>query len=124
MNKCFRQCQYSCGRVVVATVIRSHKIRLDPNEEQKTFFRKCVGTARFAFNHALTQWQLQRDAGLTPNEAKLRRELNAIKRDAFPWMLDVPKSVVQQAVKNVGAAYANFFRRVRSKANNKGFPRF
>lgn len=104
--------------------IRSHKIRLDPNKEQAVFFRKCVGTSRFAYNLALSQWQEQHNAGLKPSEAKLRRELNAVKRESYPWMLEVPKSVVQQAIKNVGVAYANFFRRCKSKAKRKGFPKF
>lgn len=104
--------------------IRSHKMRLDPNKEQEVFFRKCVGTARFAYNLALSQWQQQYSAGLKPNEAKLRRELNAVKRESYPWMLEVPKAVVQQAVKNVGAAYTNFFRRCKLKVDRKGFPKF
>lgn len=104
--------------------IRSHKIRLDPNQEQDVFFRKCVGTSRFAYNLALSQWQEQHKAGLKPSEARLRRELNAVKRESYPWMLEVPKSVVQQAIKNVGVAFANFFRRCREKANRKGFPKF
>lgn len=104
--------------------IRSHKIRLDPNEEQEVFFRKCVGTSRFAYNLALSQWQEQHKAGMKPNESRLRRELNAVKRESYPWMLETPKSVVQQAIKNVGVAYANFFRRCRAKVKRKGFPKF
>ena len=79
-----------------------HKIRLRPNARQEEFFRRCVGTARFAYNLALGGWQSQYRSGKKPNECALRREINARKRAEWPWMLEVPKSVVQQAVKNVG----------------------
>ena len=57
-------------------------------------------------------------AGEKPNEAALRRQFNAIKPIEFPWILDLPKSVPQQAIKNVGRAYQRFFQK-KSK-----FPRF
>ena len=38
-------------------MILAHKIALDPNNVQETYFRKAAGTARFAYNWALDQWQ-------------------------------------------------------------------
>ena len=40
-------------------MILAHKIALDPNNVQETYFRKAAGTARFAYNWALDQWQPQ-----------------------------------------------------------------
>ncbi len=96
-------------------MIRSHVIRLDPTAKQEEFFRQCVGTARFAYNWALKQWRDQYAAGQKPNEGALRKQLNAIKRQEFPWMLDVPKTVVQQAIKNLGVGYQNFFNSLSGK---------
>lgn len=79
--------------------------------------RRCVGTARFAYNWALTEWEQQyaakkEDPTLqSPNEGALRKQLNAIKYEKYPWMSDVPKSVVQQAVKNLGQAFHRFFKK-------------
>jgi putative transposase len=39
----------------------------------------------------------------------LRRDLNAIKREQFPWMYDVGKAAVQEAIIDLGAAYRGFF---------------
>jgi transposase len=39
----------------------------------------------------------------------LRKELNAIKAEQFPWMRDVTKNAPQQAIKNLGKSYTNFF---------------
>jgi putative transposase len=93
-------------------VIVVHKIALDPNQEQETYFRKAAGCARFAYNWALAEWREQYEAGGKPNECSLRRLLNAIKAEKFPWLLEVSKNVIQQAIKNLGAAFSHFFRRL------------
>ena len=95
--------------ILVPTVIRSHKIRLVPNKAQEVLFRKAVGAARFAYNWALAEWKRQYAEGLKPSEGEMRKHLNAVKRVEFPWMYEVPKTVVQQAVKNLGTAFGNLF---------------
>ena len=98
--------------------VLTHRIELKPNTIQEALFRQCVGASRFAYNWALGEWQRQYAAGEKPNEAALRRQFNAIKPVEFPWILDLPKSVPQQAIKNVSRAYQRFFKK-QSK-----FPRF
>lgn len=105
-------------------VIKTHRIELRPNKAQAACFRQCVGASRFAYNWALAEWQRQYQAGEKPNEAALRRQFNAIKPVEFPWILDLPKSVPQQAIKNVGTAFTNFFRRVREGIKPAGYPQF
>lgn len=96
-------------------MILAHKIALDPNKEQAEYFARACGVARFAWNWALARWQqeyaLWREyrCGPQPSEASLRRELNALKHSAFSWMLEVTKNAPQQAIKNLGAAFKNFF---------------
>src|SRR5215469_7293804 len=76
----------------------AHKIALDPNMAQREYFARAAGTARFAYNWALAEWQRQYKAGEKPNDTALRRQLNAIKRAQFPWMFDVTKAAVQEAI--------------------------
>ena len=96
-------------------MIISHKIRLDPNNKQATYFAKAAGTARFAYNWALAEWQTQYAAWKDdntqpkPSQFSLRKQLNAIKRDQFPWMLDVTKNAPQMAIIQLGAGFKNFF---------------
>ena len=96
-------------------MILAHKIALDPNNVQETYFRKAAGTARFAYNWALGQWQQQYDAWKTdpalpkPSEAALRRQLNAIKGEMFPWMREVTKNAPQMAIIHLGTSFKNFF---------------
>lgn len=104
-------------------MILVHKIRLYPNNEQATLFAKSCGVARFAYNWALAEWKRQYEAGEKPNEGKLRKQLNAIKEEKFPWMGEVSKTAPQQAIKNLGTAFKNTFARLK-KGEKPGFPKF
>ena len=94
----------------------AHKIALDPNNKQRTYFAKACGVSRFAYNWALAEWDKQYqahklDSALPkPSEGALRRELNSIKREQFPWMLEVTKNAPQMAIIQLGKAFRNFFK--------------
>lgn len=96
-------------------MLLAHRIALEPNKVQATSLARAAGTARFAYNWALAEWQRQYEACKTmpmlpkPNEAALRRQLNAIKREQFPWMLAVSKNAPQMAIMQLGRAFQNFF---------------
>lgn len=105
-------------------MIIAHKIALDPNNVQATYFARAAGTARFAYNWALAEWQRQYEAWKQdnslpkPSQAALRRQLNALKREQFPWMLEVTKNAPQMAIIQLGEAFKNFF------AGRARYPKF
>lgn len=109
--------------------IRGHIIRLDPNNKQATYFAKACGVARLAYNWALSEWQNQyqqdkqyRDDCQTksieidkaklnnPSQFKLRKQLNAIKKEKFPFMAEVTKCSPQEAIIQLGKAFDNFLK--------------
>ena len=96
-------------------MILAHKIALDPNNAQATYFARACGVARFAYNWALAEWKRQYEAAKAdaacpkPSQMALRRQLNAIKREQFPWMLEVTKNAPQMAIIQLGEAFKNFF---------------
>src|SRR5215469_11940013 len=92
----------SARRSTGGRMITAHKIVLDPNPAQENDFARACGTARFAYNWALAEWNRQYEAGERPSEAALRRQLNSLKDDAFPWMREVTKNAPQQAIKTSG----------------------
>ncbi|MGB9187100.1 MAG: transposase [Methylovirgula sp.] len=96
----------------------AHKIALDPNNAQRTYFARASGVARFAYNWALAEWKAQYQAGGKPTDASLRRQFNAIKREQFPWVYDVTKAAVQEAIIDLGTAFQAFF------AKRGRYPRF
>ena len=98
-------------------MILGHKIALDPNNAQATYFARACGVARFAYNWALAEWKRQYEAAKAdpslpnPSQMALRRQLNAIKREQFPWMLEVTKNAPQMAIIQLGEAFNNFFKK-------------
>ena len=96
-------------------VIRGHIIQLSPNLEQRDYFARAAGVARFAYNWALDAWRdiyaVHTVDPTVPNtsEMELRRGLNALKKEQYPWMLEVTKCAPQIAIKNLGKAFINFF---------------
>ena len=105
-------------------MLAAHRIRLDPNNTQSTYLARAAGIARFAYNWALSEWQKQNEACKAdpmlprPSEAALRRQLNSIKREHYPWMLVVTKNAPQMAIVQLGRAFENFF------AGRARYPRF
>ena len=93
----------------------AHRIALDPNNVQATYLARASGTARFAYNWALAEWKRQYEAWKAdnalpkPSQAALRRQLNAMKREQYPWMLEVTKNAPQMAIIQLGQAFQNFF---------------
>jgi putative transposase len=90
-------------------MILAHKIRLDLTQEQKIYFRKAAGTARFVYNWGLAEWQRMYQAGEKPTALKIKKKFNTIKQDQFPWVLDVTKCAPEGAFMNLGNAFSNFF---------------
>jgi putative transposase len=84
-------------------MLLAHKIELDPNNEQRTYFKKASGVARKAYNWALEEWKGRYEAGEKLNEAALRRQLNRIKGEQFPYMLEVTKAAPQESIKQLGS---------------------
>jgi putative transposase len=90
-------------------VLLAHKIALDPNAAQRLYFARAAGTARFAWNWALAEWSKQYKTGGKPSEMLLRRQFNGIKRAEYPWVYDVTKAAVQEAIIDLGTAFRAFF---------------
>src|SRR5215467_11625016 len=96
------------------TIQRAYKTELDLNHQQITACRKHAGAARWAYNWGLTRKQeAYRATGTSPSAVDLHRELNALKQTAVPWMYEVSKCAPQEALRNLDAAFAHFFRRVK-----------
>ncbi len=105
-------------------MLRAHRIALAPNNVQASYLTRASGTARFAYNWALAEWQKQYEEHKKdptkpkPTEGALRRLLNFIKREQFPWMLEVTKNAPQMAIIQLGKAFKNFF------AGRAQYPKF
>lgn len=102
---------------------RSFKTELKPNNKQATFFSQCAGAARFVYNWALRDRMTKYESGEKSNMFEQKKRFNALKKDEYPWLYDVPYTLQEQAFANLDAAYKNFFRRIKN-GETPGFPKF
>ena len=89
-------------------MLLAHKVALDPNMATAGVFRPCrpaprgsPGTGRWASGRVYK-------AGGKPTEVPLQKQLNALKRENFPWMYDVGKAAAQEAIIDLGSAFRGF----------------
>jgi len=99
---------------------QAFRYELRPNGQQARQMRRFVGACRFVFNQALALQQQRRAAGEKRlSYAQLSQALTGWKRQPeLLWLNDTPSQPLQQALKNLERAYANFF------GKRAAFPRF
>lgn len=93
-------------------MIKSIKVRLNPNNKQLTKLFQYAGCARFAYNWAIAREQENYKQGnkfLTDNE--LRKEFTQLKKqEEYKWLNEVSNNVTKQAIKDACNAYKRFLK--------------
>lgn len=108
-------------------MIRAHKIRLNPTEEQETYLKKACGISRFAFNWGLARWKAAKDEGVASyGPMAIKKDFNALKRDEFPWVMDVTKNATEDGFRRLSAALSNYYnsKSGKRKGEKVHFPGF
>src|SRR6266540_3512836 len=92
-------------------MMRAHKTRLNPTLEQEVYFRKACGVARFAYNYGLAEWKRHKaEQPDAPYGAMaIKKDFNAVKREQFPFVLEVAKDVAENAFANLAVALSNYY---------------
>jgi putative transposase len=93
-------------------MIKSIKVRLNPNNKQLTKLFQYASCARFAYNWAIAREQENYHQGnkfLTDNE--LRKEFTQLKKlPEYKWLNEVSSNVTKQAIKDACNTYKRFFK--------------
>ena len=96
----------------VNQMIKSIKVRLNPNNKQLTKLFQYAGCARFAYNWAISREQdnyKQENKFLSDSE--LRKEFTQLKKQPeYQWLNEVSNNVTKQAIKDACNTYKRFFR--------------
>ncbi len=123
---------------------RAYRVELDPNNIQRSAFRRAAGCARWAYNWglgrkietiaarkaAIAAGVSKTDLPKVPTAIDLHKELVLLKnlpldQGGVPWMYGSSKSAPQEALRNLDKAFEVFYRKCKAKAPGpKGFPRF
>ncbi|MDN5316223.1 MAG: putative transposase [Thermoanaerobacterium sp.] len=101
-------------------MIKTYKVMLLPNNKQKTKLFECAGVARWAYNWALEQEQINyKNGGKFTNDRELRKRLTELKQtEEYKWLNNYSNNITKQAIKDACTAYKSFF-----ESRNK-FPKF
>ena len=67
----------------------THKVRLAPNNVQKTYLKKCFGVSRLCYNWVYDQWQEGRYHGEFLYAKDLRTQFNDINKEQYPFTYNV-----------------------------------
>ena len=111
-------------------MIKSIRVRLAPNNKQRTKLSQYAGCARFAYNWALMRAKENYDRGnKCISNSELRKEFTQLKKlQDYKWLADISNNVAKQAIKDACNAYRNFFKCQRQypkfKSKKRSTPSF
>lgn len=93
-------------------MIKSIKVRLNPNNKQFTKLFQYAGCARFAYNWAIVREQENYKQGNKfLSDSELRKEFTQLKKlPEYQWLNEVSNNVTKQAIKDACNAYKRFFK--------------
>ena len=92
------------------TVYKRYRYRIYPTEEQRIFFSKNFGCARFVYNHFLHEWEetySKTKKGLSANKCK---KMIPILSEEYTWLKEADSTGLQSSVEFLAEAYNNFFK--------------
>ena len=100
-------------------MLRAIKYELNPTKTQKVQIKQTCGCCRLVYNTMLDRKiSTYKESGITLSAFDLINQLPQLKSE-LPFLKDAPSQSLQQAIKNLDSAYANFFRK-----GGSGFPKF
>ena len=100
-------------------MLRAIKYELNPTKTQKEQIKQTCGCCRLVYNTMLERkMRAYKESGTTISAIELINQLPQLKAE-LTFLKDAPSQSLQQAIRNLDSAYANFFRR-----GGSGFPKF
>ena len=106
------------------TILRAYKYRIYPNKKQQELINKTIGCCRFVYNYYLNKKiELYKTEQKSINYNACANDLKNLKNQ-YEWLKEVDSISLQQTLKDLDAAYQNFFRRVKNGDKQVGFPKF
>ena len=99
-------------------MLKATKVRLYPTKEQERLLARQFGCARWAWNWALAENQrIYKETGKSSGFFAMNAQLPNLKQQ-YPWLKDAYAQVLQSSIRNLAAAYQNFFEK------RAGYPKF
>lgn len=93
-------------------MMKSIKVRLNPNNKQLTKLFQYAGCSRFAYNWAIArERENYKQGNKFLSDSELRKEFTQLKKlQDYQWLNEVSNNVTKQAIKDAYNAYKRFFK--------------
>lgn len=99
------------------------RFRRYPNKEQQILIAKTFGCCRYVYNHYLNKRETgYEQSGSTMSYNECSSDMTMLKK-RFSWLSEVDSIALQSSLKDLDAAYKNFFRGLKT-GKRVGYPRF
>ena len=103
---------------------KAHKFRIYPNKQQEQLIQRTFGCCRFVYNHYLAKRiEMYKENKSTMKYNACSSDLKNLKTE-YEWLKEVDSVSIQSSLKDLDAAYQNFFREIKKGNKNQGFPKF
>jgi putative transposase len=105
---------------------KAFKVTLIPSQNQVVLINKTIGCARFVYNRFLARRkEIYETENKTLNYTGCSQELTQLKKE-INWLTEVDKFALQNSLRNLEAAYKNFFTDLKKPKQKRrfGFPKF
>ena len=101
-------------------MFKAYKYKLIPNQEQMETLSKYFGSVRFVYNWGLNKKiESHKECGKSIGCFQLTKELTLLKKQkGFEWLKECPKDTLDLSLRNLDAAFSNFFKK------NAKYPKF
>lgn len=101
-------------------MIKTLKVKLKPNNKQRTKMFQFANAKRFAYNWAVAREQENyKNGGKFIQDTVLRKEFTQLKKqEEYKWLYSISNNVTKQAIKDACMSYKRFFR------GQSKFPKF
>lgn len=101
----------------------SYKFRIYPTREQENLIQRTFGCCRFVYNRFLAmRIEAYKERGETMNYYVCSNALTPMKKD-LEWLKEVDATALQSSLRDLDAAFQNFFRGVKN-GQHIGYPQF
>ena len=111
-------------------MLKTVRVMLIPNKKQQTRLFQFAGSARFAYNWALSEEKRNHDeCGKFMNDYELRKRFTLYKQEPQNrWLYTISNNVCKQAIKDAVKAYGKFFKGLaghpKYKSRKRSEPKF
>jgi len=117
--------KHLCDTLRRANIInKAYRCRIYPTKEQTAQIERTFGACRWVFNLCLetkkAAWECEKK---NLSQFDLCRQLTIWKQTTAPWLYEVSNKALQQSIRDLDAAYKNFFRRVKN-GETPGYPKW